>query len=811
MLRCYFLWVGLFFAVPGFAQPLQEPVPFLLEALNDKQQLAEGVSVTIVGVPDSVVQKTIVTDEKGVALVEDLPPGSYVFKFTGVGYQVHVSPVYTFPITPGSQAKYTATLLSTAAMMQDVTVIGSRPFVQHVQGKVLINVDAAVTNAGTTVLELLEKSPGVMVDKNGTISLQAKTGVLVLIDDKPTYLSGTELSNLLGSMSSSQVDQIELMANPPAKYDASGNAGIINIKTKKNKQKGFNGSLTVSGGQGRYYKNNNSLVMNYRNGRFNSFLTYSMNLNKYYTDIYAYRRYFDPAGNLLAVLDQPTYFKGRSFNNTLKTGVDYYLSDKTTVGFTFTTVKATRKGDGQAEATWLNAAGRVDSAVATYSNSHNRFQNTGLNFNLRHSINKTQDLSFDVDWLNYDIANQQLFENRLLSAGGYSEASKGNIPSGIHIFSGKADHSFRFGKNGKLESGWKSSRISTDNLADYQLLDGNQWQPDLGKSNHFLYTENIHALYSSFANKFNRISMQAGLRYEHTSYNANQLGNPARKDSAFSRKYQGLFPSGYVSYQVDSAHSLTFTAGRRIDRPAFQKLNPFIFIMNKYTYQTGNPFFLPQYSWNMELSHQFKELFTTAVSYSTIKNYFSQLFLTDTAGILYYSEGNVGRVHNVGVSLTVQAAPLKWWSFTSQAIFNHKELKGYLGNDYSSSIDQFNINLNNQFRLNKIYTAELSGFYTSRARNDLQELLYPTGQLSIGMARPVLKKKATLKISMRDLFYTQAMEGLTQFQAADEYFILRRDTRVFNLSLTWRFGKPLKTIKRAGSGAGDEMQRVGNG
>src|SRR5690606_33424250 len=144
----------------------------------------------------------------------------------------------------------------------------------------------------------LEKSPGVMVDKNGNISLQAKSGVLVLIDDKPTYLSGSDLTNLLSSMSSEQVDQIELMANPPAKYDASGNAGIINIKTKKNKQKGFNGSLTVSGGQGRYPKNNNSLILNYRNGRFNSFLTYSMNFNRYYTDIYAYRRYFDAAGSL---------------------------------------------------------------------------------------------------------------------------------------------------------------------------------------------------------------------------------------------------------------------------------------------------------------------------------------------------------------------------------------------------------------------------------------------------------------------------------------------------------------------------------
>src|SRR5688572_3696084 len=307
MKKIYFILIGVLLVFRSFGQQINEPGNFILEVLDDKQHTAEGVSIYLVSVPDSSIQKTVVTDKKGTAVVEEIRPGAFVFKFAALGYKVHVSPVYTFPVAPGAAEKYSVTLIPAAAIMQDVTVVSSRPFVQHVQGKVLINVDAAVTNAGTTVLELLEKSPGVVVDKNGTISLQAKSGVLVLIDDKPTYLSGTELANFLGSMSSSQVDQVELMANPPAKYDASGNAGVINIKTKKNKQKGFNGSLTLSGGHGRYYKNNNSLVMNYRNGRFNTFLTYSMNLNRYYTDIYAYRRYFDRNGDIEAVLDQPTY------------------------------------------------------------------------------------------------------------------------------------------------------------------------------------------------------------------------------------------------------------------------------------------------------------------------------------------------------------------------------------------------------------------------------------------------------------------------------------------------------------------------
>jgi hypothetical protein len=194
-----------------------------------------------------------------------------------------------------------------------------------------------------------------------------------------------------------------------------------------------------------------------------------------------------------------------------------------------------------------------------------------------------------------------------------------------------------------------------------------------------------------------------------------------------------------------------------------------------------------------------------------IKNYFTQLFLTDSDGILIYSEGNIDQAINLGISVTVQAAPAKWWSLTGQAVFNHKELTGYVWDEYKSSINQLNLNINNQFRIGDSYSAELSGFYTSKARNDLQEVLYPTGQVSAGVSRPVLKKKGTLKLCIRDIFYTQAMEGLTDFENAEEYFILTRDSRVVNIAFTYRFGKPVKAMRRNGGSATDEIQRVGNG
>lgn len=698
-----------------------------------------------------------------------------------------------------------------AKTLKEVTVTGRPPVVEHKQGKAIVNVEASVTNTGTTVLEVLEKSPGVTVDRNGGISLNGRPGVLVMIDDKPTYLSGEDLNNLLSSMSSSQVSQIELIANPTAKYDAAGNAGIINIKTKKNKNRGFNGVATSTYGQGVYPKNVNSLTLNYRSGKINTFLNYNMNASKYLTDLYAYRKYYDDNKNLTAILEQPAYFTGTVFNNTVKTGLDYSVTPRTTIGVALTGVTIHRKGNNTATASWEQQNGSVDSAILTRSTPDNKFRNGGVNLNGRHTLSKNSELSADFDYLHYHMEGKQNFDNQLQAPGGYSEVYRSDIPTTIRIWTGKVDGSLKPLPDASLQAGLKASSSHTDNAATYENRVGQQWVIDYSRSNRFVYQENIRAGYASWEQKFSKLSFQAGVRYEHTSYTAHQEGNIQQKDSTVLRNYGSFFPSGYVSYKLDSINSLTLTISRRIDRPPFQNLNPFLYIINKYTYQTGNPYLLPQYSWSFELSHQFKDLLTTSVSYLDISNYFSQIFLSDTSKtILFYTQGNVGHVHNLGVTATLNLAPVHWWTMDLTAVFNHKLLRGFNGNTFTSTISQLNVNLNNQFTLGKGYTGEISGYYTTRARNDVQELLYPTGQLSAGIAKSVLKKKGTLKLTYRDILYTVAMEGLTSFPDATEYFKLKRDSRVLSLSFTYRFGKSYKTTRHQ-DGATEEKERVQNG
>lgn len=782
------------------------------------QVLVKGESKTALGgvtivllKKDSSIFKTAISDEKGQAVIEGVPAGKYICRLSLVSYTEKIVPLET-----GKQSivDLQVVLEPAGKSLQEVTVVARKPFVQMLPDKTVVNVDAGITNTGSSIMEVLEKSPGITIDRDGNISMKGRSGVQVMIDGKLTMLSGSDLANLLNGLNASQVDQIELIDNPSAKYDAAGNAGLINIKTKKNKQKGFNGTLNLSAGQGRYPKTNNSLLVNLRQGKFNFTVNYSSNINQSVGDMYARRTYYTDATKTTTdhVLEQPFFSRSWGVGHTLRTGMDYYVNSRTTIGLAMNGTLLRRGSEGSNSARWIDQNGSTDSLIYTNSDNNMNFRNGAVNLNLRHNLGPSRDISADVDYIRYRIRSDQYFENHE-SSGNYQDANRGDIPSDLEIFSGKIDYSQKW-KQLTWESGWKSSHVNTDNFAQYFYLDQQNWNPDWGRTNHFLYTENIHALYTSFAASKNKWEWQAGVRYEYTAYRANQLGNILVKDSSFTRNYHNLFPSLFLTWHADSASSFSFRAGRRIDRPPFQKLNPFSSIINKYTYQQGNPLILPQYTWNLEMSYLFRQLLNIGISYNYTNDYFSQIFYPSTnngVSTIIYSDGNVGQVQIFGLTVGTQLSPTKWWSLGSQANFTHKKLKGTLWKLYSADISQFNVNINNQFRFRKGWAAELSGFYIGKSQNDLQEVLDPTGQVSAGFSKQILKNKGTLKFTFRDIFYTQVMAGLTHFETVNEYFSFKRDTRVATISFTYRFGKALKQTVKRSNGAEEEMNRVGNG
>jgi iron complex outermembrane receptor protein len=793
-----FLSLGLSFLVNA-----QEPI-ISLKVISPQQEELYNVTVEVLN-KDSSLLKIGMTDSLGTVHFTGMDAPAFI-RASRTGYATIVVPVVFSSGQPSS-----IVLKPLAGNLSNVTVTARRPFIEMQAGKTIVNVESSLTSVGATAMEALEKMPGITVDKDGVISLKGKTGVTVMLDGKPTYLDPAQLATLLNGMSASQISQVEIMDNPTARYDAAGNAGIINIRMKQNRQKGFNGNASTSYAQGRYPKNNNTLQLNYRNGKWNFFTSQSVNLSRNFTRLYALRTYYKPDGVTVAsFLEQPGLINGKGYTYNMRTGLDYSISNKTNIGLTLSGLSLERKSNSDNPAMWKAPNGVIDSLIETSSNSTATWKNAGANLNFKHAFTTAKELTVDVDLIGYRIRGNQFFENNLVLPSSYSEASRAETPSNINITSAKADYTEQR-KAWKLEAGAKTSHITTDNTAAYEYRDALLWKPDYGRSNHFIYAENIHALYSDAETMLKKWTFQGGLRYEMTRYDAHQLGNAIVKDSSFSRSYNSLFPSFSASVAVDSLHTFSFSAGRRIDRPAFQKLNPFLFIINKYTYQRGNPFYRPQYTWNLELSHVYKNQLITSVSYSLTTDYFSQVFPIDSNGIVIYTEGNLKRLQNFGASVSWQSSPVSWWSFSVQGIVNHKKMEGFIEREYRSSVTQYQFNLNNQFRFKKGWAGEVSGFYVSKSQNDIQEFVDPAGQLSAGVSKLLLQNKATVKLAVRDIFYTQWMKGLTHFQNATEYFKLTRDTRVVSLSFSYRFGKAFKTMKRSEGASGDEIQRVGNG
>ena len=788
---------------------------------DEAQKPVESATVSLLNAKDSSLQKMSATDQYGAYSFENISNGKYVLLITAVGHMQVYSPVFELNEANASLSLNSISLKAVSGELKEVAVVARKPLIELKMDKTVVNVDAAVTNVGASALEVLEKSPGVAVDKDGNISLKGKQGVQIYIDGKPSYVSGADLVNLLKNMNASQLEQIEIMTNPPAKYDASGNSGIINIKTKKNKAKGFNGNASASFSQGAYWRTNGSVNLNYRNGKFNAFMNLSHNRNNSFQELTIHRTYKkDDLKTIDALFDQVAFMPRSNIGNNLKFGMDYFVSKKTTIGFVASGFINPETFRNYNTSYLKNGNGDVDSIVYSTAHMKDTWKNGNMNLNFRHQFDSTgRELTADLDYSTYRSHNQQVF----LNASFFPDWEKkgetnllSDLPLNINIYSAKADYSQPITKDLKLEAGIKSSYVNTDNAANYFNVENGEPQVDYKKTNRFLYKENINAAYINFNRQFKKLGVQAGFRLENTNYSGHQLGNAQRPDSSFQKSYTNLFPTLYLSYNASKNNQFGFSVGRRIDRPAYQDLNPFLFFLDNYTYQAGNPYIRPQYTTNIELSHIYKGILNTTINYSRTKDYMNETFEqsqdttnADKGYATIVRQGNIGVRNNAGVSVSAQVPVAKWWSANIYANYNYNQFKGEL---YGEKIDigaaTVLFNVNNQFRFTKGWSAELSGFYRTKGV-DGQIIIQPMGQVSTGVSKQVMKGKGSVRFNMRDLFYTNWAKGNINFQRTQAYFENRRDSRVATISFTYRFGKPMKEqSSRRNGGAGDEQSRV---
>jgi hypothetical protein len=790
---------------------------------DGSQKTIEAATITLINAKDSSVAKVAAANRSGKFEFENVPDGKYFVSISAVGHQKGYSP--TFDITSNNAAisLKTISLVPVEKTLTGIVVSAKRPLVEQKIDRTIINVDAAVTNVGTSALEVLEKSPGVTVDKDGNISLKGKQSVMVMMDGKPAYLSGADLVNYLKGLPSSAIDQIEIMTNPSAKYDAAGNSGIINIKSKKNKQVGFNGSVTATYMQGRYWKTNNSVNVNYRTGKVNLFANANTSKGNGFQKLEILRKFKDPSSKEIeAIFEQTSNMRNQNQFTNLKMGADYFVSKKTTLGIVASGFINPAKFGSKNTSYLKDANNVVDSIVYAQSNQKENWKNGSLNLNFRHQFDSTgREITSDVDYITYKSASAQNFFNSTYHPDwtpSHTETLRGDLPVKVNIYSAKVDYTQSIGKEAKLEAGVKSSYVKTDNDANYFTVINNGETIDYSKTNHFLYKENINAAYISVNKQFKKVGVQLGLRYENTSYSGKQFGNPTQPDSSFKKSYGSLFPTAFLSYHANKNNQFGLSFGRRIDRPAYQDLNPFLFFLDKYTYQAGNPFMRPQFTNNFELSHTFKGFLTTTLNYSHTTDYMNETFEQEKEvnGNKGYAtivkHGNIGKRDGAGIAVSAQIHVTKWWDASLYTNYNYNSFKGRLnGNGEYIDVSASNLlfNANNQFKFPKGWGGEISGFYRTKGV-DGQIIIQPLGQLSAGISKQVLKNKGTVKFNIRDILYTNKAVGDINFENTLAHFVNTRDSRVASLSFTYRFGKPIKGApqRRKSGGADDEQHRV---
>ena len=778
------------------------------------QQIMDAATISLVHAKDTLLFKTAFTDKDGKFSFENIPDGKYMVMATSIAHSKTYSPSIEINSTNQNASTGVLQILPVTKNLKEVTVISKKLFIERKLDKTILNVDAAITNTGSTAMEVLEKAPGVSIDKDGNISLKGKQGVIIMMDGKPTYMSGADLANFLRNLPSANLDQIEIMTNPSAKYDASGNSGIINIKTKKNKQVGFNGSLSSSYGQGFYAKTNNSLNLNYKVGKVNIFSTLSGNYRGNYELLDIHRRYKNDDNSTKAIFDQQSFAKKNRYNYNAKLGMDYYASKKTTVGFVLTGYTTPGDERGTNTSFLKSSTGILDSIVTADRIEKYTWKNGGVNFNMRHTFDSTgREISADVDYLQYSANKDQFFSNKRFNSDWTKKSSsdlKGELPSKIKIYSAKVDYTHPFKKELKMDAGLKYSYVSTDNDAGYYNIFNGIKEVDYEKTNKFQYKENVNAAYVNFSKTVKKWGFQAGLRLENTNYNGRQFGNAQHpeQDSSFKNSYTNLFPTAYVSYNANEKNQFGLSYGRRINRPDYEDLNPFLFFLDEYTAGAGNPFLRPMYSNVFELSHTYKQFLTTTVNYSRTIDLFSETF-EEVGYKTIVRQGNYGLNNNASLSINAQIPIAKWLNTNIYSEGRYQQFKGELyGKNINLSGSTFLMNINNQVTFKKGWSAEVSGWYRTKGVEG-QVVINPLGQLNAGVQKVVLKKKGTLKLSVRDIFLSSNGNGGINFQNTEASFSQKRDSRVATISFNYRFGKPIKgQSKRKTGGAGDEQNRI---
>jgi iron complex outermembrane recepter protein len=790
-----------------------KPLGSITAIVKDDKTVLEGASVFLYKVKDSVLVKSTFSSSDGSFIFENLVPQLYFITISYAGKTKYHSANVDITNTQLNLQLPIIVLNSNTNNLDEIQVTTKKNFVERKIDRILVNPDALISNAGSTALEVLEKSPGIQVNTDGVISLRGRQGVIVFIDDKPTNMNEADVAAYLRSLPSSSIDVIEIMSNPPAKYDAAGSAGVINIKLKKIKAKGFNGGFSLAYGQGVYARTNNSFNFNYRINKVNFFSNISYTKTNVFQDLFLHREYYNTSGSLASAFNQNSFIKKHPGSLNLKLGVDYYINNKETFGLVFTGFQneTTETVDNTAQI--LDGSMAVKNRVVAYAPTTRNWYNRGINTNYTYAFNAGKQLMLNADYIYYNSTQNNSLLNTVYKPNGSLDNQTNlisTLPATINIASAKADYNQPINKESKFEIGAKTSFIDTKNTASFFDEVSGTLTPNYEFSNSFNYKENINAAYVNYTYEKGRFALQAGLRFENTNLKGYQYGNPTKTDSSFTRVFNNLFPTFYLQYTLDtlSKHQLALSLGRRISRPDYQSMNPFTYPLDRYTLYSGNPYLQPTFSYNTQLSYTYKNNFTVSFGYSYTKDVINETIKQEN-NIFYSRPGNIGRQISYDLQVNGTLAVAKWWKLQLYASATHNEFDAQLYNQQLNNAGTFYvINPVNLFQISKQWSAELAGVYQTSIYSG-QFVLIPVGQVRMAVGKKVLKDKGNIKLNLTDAFYTQQPGGdiksLANSTAGWKSYL---DTRILSCTFSYRFNKGKSLKARDTKSADEEKGRV---
>ncbi len=779
--------------------------------LDQEEKALDFATISLLRTRDSSLVRTAVSDLEGKFMIQDIPAGDYILSISMVGFVRKVTE--SFSINEANPIKSFAPIrvAKDSKMLGEVTIRAIKPFVERKLDRMVVNVENSINSSGSTALEVLQTAPGVSLDQNDNIAMQGKQGVLVMIDGKQTYMSNADVANMLRNMPASQIETIELITNPSSKYDAAGNSGIINIKTKKSSTVGTNGTFSAGAGYGDNYRANSGISLNHRNKGINLFGTYnfaSMDRGQY---MIIDREVSN--SNVKTFFGQEGGFLRKNDNNNFKAGIDFFLNKNNTIGVLVNGFH--NAGNELYNNTTLigSSFSKPDSSVIAINDGNSRYRSMAYNLNYKSVLDTSgKELSVDLDYSRYNGNERTLYDNHFVNFNGPDKNPtfiKNSTPSLINIKAVKLDYTMPLNKTMKFEAGLKSSIVETDNDFRFEQLNGGIWENDIRRSNQFVYNENVNAAYMNLNKQFKSASIQIGFRAEQT----NSKGNSVTTGKKVDRNYLDLFPSIFLNQSVSKDHDLGLSYSRRIDRPSYDALNPFIFFLDQYTYNQGNPFLNPQYTNNFEFSYNYKKTYNISMNYSLTNDVIAEVLLPDTAKkALFQTNENLDKQINYGLTMNAPVSLSKWWSSSNTVMlfylgFRAPDLRGQ---ELNNGKVAWQFNSQHKIIISKTLSAEILADYRSALQYSTLNISAQYG-IDLGISKSLMNKRMSIKFALSDAFDTRKQNITSAYSGLNYNLMQKNETRIGRVSLSYRFGKSeIKPERRRSTGLESEQSRIKN-